>query len=244
MPSDERPSTPPTPQAPSIHSTPHSQGSGSHYSYHSQHLQSDYRPYLIDDLKNHYDMRTFDDFLHHVLHAPSDWIEKNRSKISGIIEDTQFQKHISAYREPVSHETGRYQPFVELANFVIDALGQNSHSNLTFCRNDPVIVRGSSGERKPDVAGVCWKSIQVLERSSVDNLMVEGPKEEPFWWTEWLSYYEFKCMRKDLSAKGRSLSKPRYFILYCNPIIPLCIRGCRIDVEAAAEDFFCGIQIS
>jgi hypothetical protein len=48
MPSTTSTKPPPLP----IHSTPHSQGSGSHYSYHSRNLQEHYKPYLKEDLKH------------------------------------------------------------------------------------------------------------------------------------------------------------------------------------------------
>jgi len=59
-------------------------------------------------------------------------------------------------------------------------------------------MKGSSGQWKPDVVGVHWKCLQIVERSSVDNLMKEGPNEQPFWWTELLSFLEFKLNHHDL----------------------------------------------
>ena len=79
MPSDQRPSTPPTgattPQSLPIQSTPHSQGSSSHFSYQSQNHQSDYKPYLKEYLKHQYTV-TFDEFLNDILHLAPDWIGK------------------------------------------------------------------------------------------------------------------------------------------------------------------------
>ena len=37
-----------------------------------------------------------------------------------------------------------------------------------------------------------------MDRSSVDNLMKEGPNEQPFWWTELLSFWGFKLDHHDL----------------------------------------------
>src|SRR5882762_11037644 len=53
-------------------------------------------------------------------------------------------------------------------------------------------------ERKPDVAGVRYQSLEVLERSSVDNLMKDGPVGACFWWTELLLFFEFKLVYKQL----------------------------------------------
>lgn len=195
------PSSTPPPTKPSsltIHSTPHSQGSGSHYSYHSQNLQDHYKPYLKEDLK-HKRTITFDEFLNETLHLPTDWIKRNESQISCIVNAKSFSDKVSTYCEPVSHETHRYPPFIILTNFIVNMLAHNSEFNLSFCRNDPIYVRGSSGQRKPDVVSVCWRSLRVAERSSVDNLM-KGPNKQPFWWTELLSYLEFKLNRHDLSG--------------------------------------------
>jgi hypothetical protein len=226
MSSDNRPLTPPTgveitPQSLSIHSTPHSQGSGSHYSYRSQHVQDDYKSYLADDIKHLYTSDTSDDFLRDVLRFDSsDWIAKNQSLISKIVGAKEFQDKVSHYRQPVSCEADRYQPFVELANHVMGRLGQNAEVSFTFCRNDPTIVKGSDGERKPDVVGVRWESLtEVSDRSCPDNLKKGGPgKEAAFWWTELVSFWEFKLVRKDLSKRvagdlSRSSSKFSYFPL-------------------------------
>jgi hypothetical protein len=136
MPSDHRPSTPPIDateilQSLSIQSTPHSHGSSSHYSYQSQNQQSNYRPYLIEDLKHQYTI-TFDEFLNEVLHLPLDWIEQNASKISNIIHLERYGNTVSKYRELVAHETSRYPPFLVLVNHVMDYLGHKPLSNCHF----------------------------------------------------------------------------------------------------------------
>ena len=195
-------STPPagaatTPQSLPIQSTPHSQGSSSHYSYQSQNHQSDYKPYLKEDLKHQY-MVTFDEFLNEILHLASDWIEQNASRISDIVYTQSFGNMVSEYREPVTHETSRYPPFIIIANHIINQLDHNPDSNICFCRNNPIIVGGSRAERKPDVAGVRYQSLRVSERSSVDNLMKDGPDGACFWWTEVLLFLEFKLIRRKL----------------------------------------------
>jgi hypothetical protein len=102
-----------------------------------------------------------------------------------------FQDNLSKYCE-AKHEPSRYPPFIELSNHVIRQLNTNPNSNIRFCRNDPVIVVGSRSKRKPDVVGVRYESIEVPNRSSVDNIMNDGPKEAPFGWTELLFFFEFK----------------------------------------------------
>ena len=149
--------------------TPHSQGSSSHYSYQSQNHQSDYKPYLKENLKHQY-MVTFDKFLNDILHLATDWIRKNTSRISDIIHTQRFGSIVSKYCERVTHETSRYPPFINLTNHILDQLGRNADSNICFFHNDPVLVGGSQAERKPDMAGVPYQSLEVSERSSIDNL--------------------------------------------------------------------------
>jgi hypothetical protein len=48
------------------------------------------------------------------------------------------------------------------------------------------------------VAGVRYENLEVSERSSVDNLMEDGPDGACFWWTELLLFFEFKIIRKKL----------------------------------------------
>lgn len=146
-----------------------------------------------------------------VLRLAPDWTEQNHSRISQIASGKTFKRNLASYRKRVSDECARYRPFIELANGIIDKLDRSA--NLSFCRNDPIVVRGSSGDRKPDVVCVHRESVYVPERDPVDNLMKEGPKEVPFWCTEILMFVEFKLTRKDLSEdqnvpkKDRSLSE-------------------------------------
>ena len=53
-------------------------------------------------------------------------------------------------------------------------------------------------ERKPEVAGVCHQSLEVSGRSSVDNLMKDGPDGACFWWMELLLFFKFKLIYKQL----------------------------------------------
>ena len=88
---------------------------------------------------------------------------------------------ISKYCKPVTHETSRYPPFIVLAKHVINQLDHSSDSNICFCRNDLVLVEGSRAERGPGVAGVRYESLEMSERSSVDNVMMDGPVGACFW---------------------------------------------------------------
>ena len=243
MPSDQRPSTTTTPQSLSIQSTPYSQGSSSNYSYQSQNHQSDYKPYLKEDLKHQYTV-TFDEFLNDILHLAPDWIAKNASRISDIVHTQRFGKMISKYREPVTQETSRYPPFIVLANHAINQLDHKPDSNICFCRNDPVLVGGSRAERKPDVAGVRHQSLEVSERSSVDKLMKDGPDGACFWWTEVLLFVEFKLIRKKLlegliqAALTRDHSSSTSSHCFFRPsivILGIYVSGSSVNVELSGR---------
>ncbi len=246
--SSDRPLTPPTDaattlQSLTVQSTPHSQGSSSHYSYQSQNHQSDYKPYLKEDLKHQYTV-AFDEFLNDILHLAPDWMGKNASRISDIVHTQCFGKMVSKYRELVTHETSRYPPFIVLANHVINQLDHKSDSNICFCRNDPIIVGGSRAERKPDVAGVRYQSLEVSERSSVDNLMKDGPDKACFWWTEVLLFFEFKLIRKQLleglvqAALTRDRSSSTSSHCFFRPsivILSIYVSGSSVNVELSGR---------
>ena len=72
---------------------------------------------------------------------------------------------------------------------VINQLNHNPDSNICFCRNDLALVGGSRVGRKPNVAVVRYQSLEMLERSSVNNLMKDGPNGACFWWTELLLFF-------------------------------------------------------
>jgi hypothetical protein len=114
-------------------------------------------------------MVTFDGFLNDILHLAPEWVEKNTSWISGIVQPKSFGNIVSKYQEPVTHETSHYPPFINLTNFVVDRLDHNPGSSLCFFRNNPVIVGGSCAERKPDVTCVCNESLEVDHLSTISQ---------------------------------------------------------------------------
>ena len=106
-------------------------------------------------------------------------------------------------------ETGRYSPFIELANHVIDQLN-NPDSRILFCHT----IRGSDATRNPDVVVVLNKSLEVRGKGGVDNFMERRPKQVPFWWTELLAFFEFEHVEKYLEqVRGDDCSSMFIFIL-------------------------------
>jgi hypothetical protein len=179
----------------SLQSTPYSRGSGSHCSCQCQECLSHYKPYLIEDIR-HQRTTPFEKFLTDILHHPP----QDSANTSAVVSGSCFQTLLTKYRERVSQETDRYPPFIELANHVIDQLHSPNPKSKKFCRNDPVTVKGSHAERKPDVVVVFNKSLEMPGRRG-KNLMEHGPKQAPFWWSELLFFFELKLRDKCLEPQ-------------------------------------------
>jgi cytochrome P450 len=94
-----------------------------------------------------------DQFLCHILQVPSALLQK---KVAPTIQG--LQKAVHEYTSIFGHETLRYHPFVKLANLIISETLNTL--DIRFCRNDPVFVKGSFGDRKPDVVGVCYDAVR------------------------------------------------------------------------------------
>lgn len=184
---DDRLTTPPPGPARSAEqSTPLSKGSGSHSTSALHHTQEHYAPYLEEDLVNEAFI-TVDEFLHEILRVPAGWEDTRK-----IPDTAAFKKKMDKYTATdISKETALYHPFVELAN---DCLAQLrvEWKNLQFCRNNPVIVRGSKGARKPDVVNVKGPTVNLSGRLGVDEMAQDGPEGAAFHWRELLSFWEFK----------------------------------------------------
>ena len=192
-------------QSNSLQTTSYNRGSGSNCSHQSQHGQDDYKPYLREDLAHQY-KTGFDEFLDDILCYGRSVDNANPSQNHDIVSDNRFQTLLSKYREPAYQETGRYSPFIELADHVIDRLNASSdldpNSSIQFCRNDPAAIQGSHGTRKPDAVVLLKKSLEVPERGDVDNIMRHRPsKEAGFWRTELLTFFEFKPVEKSLEPQ-------------------------------------------
>jgi hypothetical protein len=116
-------------------------------------------PCCTEDLKHQYTV-TSEEFLNGVLHLPPDWINKNASQIDDIVHNQCFGKMVSECLEPVTDEIRH--PFILLANHVASQLNPNPDSRICFCCNNPVLI---------DHSQVRYKSLEVPERWSVDNVM-------------------------------------------------------------------------
>ncbi|KAJ7882819.1 hypothetical protein B0H14DRAFT_1458935 [Mycena olivaceomarginata] len=189
----DRPKTPPSKHLRSpAHSTPSNPGSGGNVTSAQSHKQEDYAPYLKEDVANEIFI-SVDDFLRDILRVPNDWTDKRK-----ISETPDFKTKLANYLADVEEETALYYPFVTLANDCLDKLGVG-YKTLQFCRNDPVIVRGSKGGRKPDVVNVGAEGLYdgkydplcFGDRIGVDDMSVTGPATA-FHWRELLSFWEFK----------------------------------------------------
>ncbi|KAF8144290.1 hypothetical protein K438DRAFT_1992935 [Mycena galopus ATCC 62051] len=99
-------------------------------------------------------------------------------------------------------ETGLYHPFVELVNSCVHQFPASGESTV-LCRNDPAIVRGSHGRRKPDAVTVSPAALNIGDRGNTpENLKNGGSNSEswmtPFHWIELLGFWEFKVDDPDV----------------------------------------------
>jgi hypothetical protein len=108
------------------------------------------------------------------------------------------------YTAKIRHETEHYHPFTELVNHAMEKLCGKEEFVVSFCWNDPIIVKGSYAQRKPDGVGVENDVLNEGERGGVDNLSKGGPVGNAFVWTDLVSFLEFKVKAFILSA-GKTL---------------------------------------
>jgi hypothetical protein len=187
---DQPPQTPSRPAGAEPQSTPLSKGSGSNADYISSNKQGEYAPFLKEDIAQEVTI-TVAQFLFWILNVPENWITTTASTITRITGAAKFKQQLNNYLAPITHETDLYHPFVELANQCVAELVGNDRP--VFCRNDPIIVRGSDAARKPDVVALLRAILQRADRESEDGMSEGGPAGAAFHWRELLSFWEFKA---------------------------------------------------
>jgi hypothetical protein len=143
----------------------------------------------------------------YILRVPPEWRFQEKPIIEKIISSKRYTDALQGYTSQIFHETQRYYPFTELVNHVMEKLRGREEFVVSFCRNDPIIVRGSYAQRKPDGTGVESGVVNEGERGGVDNLSKGGPAENPFLWTDLISFLEFKVKSSTLSAEKTSPSE-------------------------------------
>ncbi|KAJ7846919.1 hypothetical protein B0H13DRAFT_2285691 [Mycena leptocephala] len=130
------------------------------------------------------------------------------STITRITGAAKFKQQLNNYLAPITRETDLYHPFVELANQCVAELVGNDRP--VFCRNDPIIVRGSDAARKPDVVALLRAILQRADRESEDGMSEGGPAGAAFHWRELLSFWEFKAtdITPSVSVPATASKKP------------------------------------
>ena len=182
-----------------LKSTPWSAGSASHESYQTQNTQEHYKPYLTANITGATSI-PFEDFLRFAFAFDSSKDDYD-SAFHAIATSPRFGSLLDKYKDDVRHETERYRPFNNLANYIIAELEKRYPSEeelIILCRNDHVPVEGSSASRSPDCVIVPASAMGHGERTSFDNLSKDGPKTNPFHWCELLAFVEFKLENREL----------------------------------------------
>ncbi|KAJ7712219.1 hypothetical protein B0H16DRAFT_1437217 [Mycena metata] len=209
------PQHPPVPTTPlrnlpleKAQSTPGSRGSASDENYASENHQSEYFPYLKEDLATQ-ETVTFERFLELIL--PSNDSTASHNSIVNVSTSPKFRQLFADYQQAFADETSLYHPFVELVNYCVDQF-PTSGEGTVLCRNDPAIVRGSHGRRKPDAVTVSPATLNIGDRGNTpENLKNGGPTREsgmtPFHWIELLGFWEFKVDDPDVQTPLSAIPK-------------------------------------
>lgn len=216
------PARPVTPQRSSlvqssIHSTPLNLGSAHNSPYATKHTQSDYRPYIEEDLKhreevsyNAFRIGLFGEF-------QSMMISDEPMTISGT---EQYQKLVGKFAMAVPYETKRYAPFVELMNYIFEQMNNLVISSkypqrldVLSCRNDPTYIRGSKAQRSPDVVLAPHNEVK-RDWGGVNRTTPDGLTRHPFRWSHITSFFEHKHPNKGLLACTAPPPEHSEFIAY------------------------------
>ncbi len=161
-------------------------GSSSNLTYDANSVHHHCPPCLYQGLRNE-KLMDFKDFCRIILRFEYNQQENTMAE--------ELSSLLDRYRLPVAEETDRYEPFIQLANEILEDCG----SDYIFVRNDPKYLWGIESLCKPDILLV-HKSAWLLRS-------VEGP-EVPFHPCDIISFHEFKLVQKDLgvSSTPRSTS--------------------------------------
>lgn len=181
-------------------------------------MQDNYKPYLKEDLKYSQASISFDEFLKCILHVPPELCRQEKPLIENIVNSKRYQDMLQRYVARIHHETECYYPFTELVNHATAQLRESNEFVVSFCRNDPIIVKGSYAQRKPDGGGVEHGVENEGEREGVDNISRGGPEGIVFLWTDFISFLEFKV---------------REFVLNAAKTLPLEVLGLALRLSSA-----------
>ena len=149
---------------------------------------------------------------------PHEWSFQEKPRIKAIVSTKLYQDMQQRYTTWIHNETKRYHLFTELVNHAMEKLRAQNKFVVSFCRNDPIIIKGSHAQRKPNGVGVESDVLNEGERGGVDNLSKEEPVRNAFSWIDLVSFLEFKVKMFVLSAGkttpseaiGRASSTVRY----------------------------------
>ncbi len=122
--------------------------------------------YLQEDLRHRVFMN-FDTFLQTILLLPPNWRTEYKSAIDKVLADEEFGQLLNAYLEKanilsVNHDREKrlYRPHAKMHNRAIDVLQTHPKTTVSegnvvhIIRSDPLAVRGSTEQLKPDIVGM------------------------------------------------------------------------------------------
>ncbi len=122
--------------------------------------------YLQEDLRHRVFMN-FDTFLQTILLLPPNWRTEYKAAIDKVLADEEFDQLLNAYLEKanilsVDHDREKrlYRPHAKMHNRAIDVLQTHPKTTVSdadvvhIIRSDPLAVRGSTEQLKPDIVGM------------------------------------------------------------------------------------------
>lgn len=198
-----------------FHDTPQSCGSRTNVSYREKTKNTDYHPFLVEDLQSRNDVSS-DLFIELILGTP------NQVKPLSRYRQDRYDAALKNYQNATT-ENNRYAPFCELVNEILlnadehdsakKALSGGQVDVMQFCRNDPQFAQGSHAMHKPDNVMVATIAYTQNGRDSVDNMMKNGPKDKPFQWAELAVFLEMKA------TVGRIIKGPGPLVLIKSGVV-------------------------
>ncbi|KAK0451398.1 uncharacterized protein EV420DRAFT_1766427 [Desarmillaria tabescens] len=123
-------------------------------------------PYLKEDLR-HRLFIDFDTFLQTILLLPADWRTSFKSAIDHVLADKEFNGLLNEYLKKVNvavvdhdREKRLYRPHAKMCNRAVNVLQTHQDTKVSddnivhYHRMDPLVVRGSKDQLKPDIVGM------------------------------------------------------------------------------------------
>ncbi len=134
----------------------------------------------------------FDTFLQTILLLPPNWRTEYKSAIDEVLADEEFDQLLNTYLTKanilsVDHDREKrlYRPHAKMHNRAIDVLQTHPKTTVSdsdvvhIIRSDPLAVRGSMEQLKPDIVGMLTQIFaSATDRASLAALVEYGEAQD------------------------------------------------------------------